>query len=178
MAELSTLARPYARAAFEFAVNVNDLAAWSASLSTAAKVSQAENMQKVLSSPSLTSEQQAKQFVDVCGDELSANAQNFIKVLAENKRLPLLPEITSLFDEFKANREKSVDVEVATVFELDEALQQKLAATLSKKLEREVNLQTTIDKDLIGGVVIRAADIVIDGSISGRLAKLSEAMNS
>jgi F-type H+-transporting ATPase subunit delta len=178
MAELSTLARPYARAAFEFAVNVNDLAAWSASLSTAAKVSQAENMQKVLSSPSLTSEQQAKQFVDVCGDELSANAQNFIKVLAENKRLPLLPEITSLFDEFKANREKSVDVEVATVFELDEALQQKLAATLSEKLEREVNLQTTIDKDLIGGVVIRAADIVIDGSISGRLAKLSEAMNA
>jgi F-type H+-transporting ATPase subunit delta len=178
MAELSTLARPYARAAFEFAVNVNDLAAWSASLSTAAKVSQAENMQKVLSSPSLTSEQQAKQFVDVCGDELSANAQNFIKVLAENKRLPLLPEITSLFDEFKANREKSVEVEVATVFELDEALQQKLAATLSEKLEREVNLQTTIDKDLIGGVVIRAADIVIDGSISGRLAKLSEAMNA
>ena len=178
MAELSTLARPYARAAFEFAVNVNDLAAWSASLSTAAKVSQAENMQKVLSSPSLTSEQQATQFVDVCGDELNANAQNFIKVLAENKRLPLLPEIASLFDEFKANREKSVDVEVATVFELDEALQQKLAATLSEKLEREVNLQTTIDKDLIGGVVIRAADIVIDGSISGRLAKLSEAMNS
>ena len=178
MAELSTLARPYARAAFEFAVNVNDLAAWSASLSTAAKVSQAENMQKVLSSPSLTSEQQATLFVEVCGDELSANAQNFIKVLAENKRLPLLPEITSLFDEFKANREKSVDVEVATVFELDEALQQKLAATLSEKLEREVNLQTTIAKDLIGGVVIRAADIVIDGSISGRLAKLSEAMNS
>ena len=135
-------------------------------------------MQKVLSSPSLTSEQQAKQFVDVCGDQLSAHAQNFIKVLAENKRLPLLPEIASLFDEFKANREKSVDVEVATVFELDEALQQKLASTLTKKLEREVNLQTTIDKDLIGGVVIRAADIVIDGSISGRLAKLSEAMNA
>jgi len=178
MAELSTLARPYAKAAFEFAATVNDLAAWSASLSTAAKVSQAENMQKVLSSPSLTTEQQAKQFVDVCGDELSANAQNFIKVLAENKRLPLLPEIASLFDEFKANREKSVDVEVATVFELDEALQQKLASTLSEKLEREVNLQTTIDKDLIGGVVIRAADIVIDGSISGRLAKLSEAMNA
>lgn len=178
MAELSTLARPYAKAAFEFAVTANDLAAWSAQLATAAIVAQAEKVEMVLSSPSLTSEQQAAQFIAVCGEELSANTQNFIKVLAENKRLPLLPEIVSLFEIFKSNREKSVDVEVATVFDLDEALQQKLATTLSAKLEREVNLRTVIDKELIGGVVIRAADIVIDGSISGRLAKLSEAMNA
>jgi F-type H+-transporting ATPase subunit delta len=178
MAELSTLARPYAKAAFEFAVTANDLAGWSTQLSIAAVVAQAEKVEMVLSSPSLTSEQQAEQFIAVCGEELSANTQNFIKVLAENKRLPLLPEIATLFEVFKSNREKSVDVEVATVFDLDEALQQKLATTLSGKLEREVNLRTVIDKELIGGVVIRAADIVIDGSISGRLAKLSEAMNA
>ena len=178
MAELSTLARPYAKAAFEFAVTANDLAAWSTQLSVVSAVAQIEKVQTILSSPSLTSEQQAQQFIDLCGDELSANAQNFIKVLAENKRLPLLPEISTLFEIFKSNREKSVDVEVATVFDLDEALQEKLASTLSSKLERDVNVQTVIDKDLIGGVVIRAADIVIDGSISGRLAKLSEAMNA
>lgn len=178
MAELSTLARPYARAAFEFAVTANDLGTWSSELALAAAVSQTETMQKLLSSPSLTSGQQATHFIDVCGDALGVKQQNFIKVLAENKRLPLLPEIVALFDEFKSNREKSVDVEVATVFDLDEALQQKLATTLSSKLEREVNLQTVIDKSLIGGVVIRAADVVIDGSISGRLAKLSEAMNA
>lgn len=178
MAELSTLARPYARAAFEYAVGADDLATWSKQLATAAAVAQAGNMVKVLTSPSLTTHQQAEQFLAVCGDELAGNAQNFIKVLADNKRLPLLPEIATLFEEFKANREKSVEVEVATAFELDAAIQEKLATALSAKLERNVNVHTVINKDLLGGVVIRAADIVIDGSIRGRLNKLTEAMNS
>ena len=177
MAELSTLARPYARAAFEYAVNA-DLDAWSSQLALVAAVAQAENMVKILSSPSLTSKQQAQHFVDVCGDELSSQAKNFISVLAENKRLALLPEISALYEQFKANREKSVDVEVATAFELDAAIQEKLATALSTTLEREVTVQTTIDKNLLGGVVIRAADVVIDGSIRGRLNKLAEAMNS
>lgn len=178
MAELSTLARPYARAAFEFAANANDLTTWSGQLATAAVVARAENMVKVLTSPSLTSSQQAAQFLDVCGDELNGNACNFIKVLADNKRLSLLPEISALYEEFKANREKSVEVEVATAFELDAAIQEKLATALSGKLERDVNVQTVIDKNLLGGVVVRAADVVIDGSVRGRLNKLAEAMNS
>lgn len=178
MAELSTLARPYAKAAFEFAANANDLAAWSGQLATAAVVAGAENMVKILSSPSLTSSQQAAQFLDVCGDELNDNARNFIKVLADNKRLPLLPEISALYEQFKANREKSVEVEVATAFELDAAIEKKLASALSGKLERDVNVQTVIDKNLLGGVVVRAADVVIDGSVRGRLNKLAEAMNS
>ncbi|MGY0565495.1 MAG: F0F1 ATP synthase subunit delta, partial [Paraglaciecola chathamensis] len=99
-------------------------------------------------------------------------------VLAENKRVALLPEISALFAEFKANREKSVEVEVATAFELDAAIQEKLAKALSGKLEREVSVHTVINKDLIGGVVIRAADIVIDGSVRGRLNNLAEALNS
>jgi F-type H+-transporting ATPase subunit delta len=178
MAELSTLARPYAKAAFEYAVAANDLAGWSKQLETAAAVAQSDNMVQVLSSPSLTSEQQAEQFTAVCGDELSAGAQNFIKVLAENKRLSLLPQITALFDEFKSNREKRVDVEVTTAFELDAAIQEKLATALTGKLERDVSVHTIVDKTLLGGVLIRAADVVIDGSIRGRLGKLAEAMNS
>jgi F-type H+-transporting ATPase subunit delta len=178
MAELSTLARPYAKAAFEYAVAAGDLASWSNQLVTAAAVAQAENMVKVLTSPSLTSEQQAQSFIDVCGDALNVNGQNFVKVLAENKRLALLPQVSALFDEFKANREKSVEVEVSTAFELDASVQEKLATALSGKLEREVNLNAVVDKDLIGGVLVRAADVVIDGSIRGRLNKLAEAMNS
>ena len=178
MAELSTLARPYARAAFVYAVKANELSACSEQLSVAAAVSQTETIQKLLGSPSLTSDQQAAHFISVCGDALAAKTQNFIKVLAENKRLPLLPEVASLFDAFKANREKSVDVEVSTFFDLGDGLQEKLAKGLSEKLEREVNLHTVIDKSLIGGVVIRAGDIVIDASIRGRLAKLGEAMNA
>lgn len=178
MAELSTLARPYARAAFEYAAGANELAAWSAQLALAAAVAATGNMNKLLNSPSLTAQQQAEQFVAVCGDEVSEKVQNFIKVLAENKRLPLLSEISALFEEFKANREKSVEVEVATAFELDAAIQEKLAKALSGKLDREVNLHSFVDKKLLGGVVIRAADMVIDGSIRGRLNKLAEAMNS
>ncbi|MGK0440598.1 MAG: F-type H+-transporting ATPase subunit delta [Pseudohongiellaceae bacterium] len=178
MAELSTLARPYARAAFEYAATASNLAEWSTQLATAAVVAQADNMVKVLTSPSLTTDQQAEKFITVCGDELSANAQNFIKVLADNKRLPLLPEIAALYEQFKANREKSVDVEISTAFELDAAMQEKLSAALSGKLERDVNLQTVIDKQLLGGVLVRAGDVVIDGSIRGRLNKLAEAMNS
>ena len=178
MAELSTLARPYAKAAFEFAVSAGELTGWSDQLSVVAAVSQVEKIHKILSSPSLTSDQQAKQFIDVCGDELSDGVRNFVEVLAENKRISLLPEIVGLFEQFKSNREKSVDVNVTTVFELNNDVQQKLSTSLSRKLDRDVNLQTTIDTTLIGGVVIRAADIVIDGSIRGRLAKLAESMQS
>jgi F-type H+-transporting ATPase subunit delta len=177
MAELSTLARPYARAAFEYASS-GDLAIWSQELAVASAVAGTEKMVEVLSSPSLTSDQQAATFIEVCGDELSAKTKNFIKVLAENKRLSLLPQIAALYEEFKANREKSVEVEVSSAFELDAQIQEKLATALSGKLERDVNMSTIIDKTLLGGVVIRAADVVIDGSIRGRLNKLAEAMNS
>ncbi|MGK0440729.1 MAG: F-type H+-transporting ATPase subunit delta [Pseudohongiellaceae bacterium] len=178
MAELSTLARPYAKAAFEFADSVNELAEWSTQLATAAAVAQAENITKVLTSPSLTTDQQAQTFIDVCGDALNGKAKNFIRVLADNKRLALLAEISALYEGFKANREKSVDVEIATAFELDADIQDQLAKALSSKLKREVKVQTTINKDLLGGVVIRAADVVIDGSVRGRLAKLGEAMKA
>lgn len=177
MAELSTLARPYAKAAFEYAVKANDLAGWSKQLALAAAVAQADSMVKVLASPALTSAQQANMFVDVCGEELGDKVKNFVKVLAENKRLGLLPHISALFEEFKANREKSVDVEVSSVYELGDDIKQSLAGKLSTVLDREVNINTTIDKELIGGVVIRAADVVIDGSVRGRLAKLAEAMH-
>lgn len=178
MAELSTLARPYAKAAFEYADSCKALDQWFKQLVTAAAVANTENIKKVLTSPSLTSEQQAQAFIDVCGEELNGKAQNFIRVLAENKRLSLLPEISALFGVFKANREKSVDVSIATAFELDAGLQDQLAKALSTKLEREVKVQATVDKTLLGGVIIRAADMVIDGSVRGRLAKLGEAMKA
>lgn len=177
MAELSTLARPYAKAAFEYAAGAGELSQWSTQLSLAAAVARTDNMVKLLSSPSYTSARQAEMFLDVCGDELSGKVKNFVNVLAENKRLGLLPYISALFEEFKANRERSVEVNVATVYELEEALKANLAGKLSSVLDREVTISSTIDKSLIGGVVIRAADVVIDGSVRGRLAKLAEAMS-
>ena len=178
MAELSTLARPYARAAFEYARDNSALDAWQEQLGTAAAVTMDPAMQAVLNNPALTAEQQAAQLSDVCGDSLGAEARNYIAILASNKRLPLLPEIYDMFAQFKANQEKSVDVEVISAFDLEQSIQDKLAAVLGKKLEREVKVTSETDADLLGGVLIRAGDLVIDGSVRGRLNKLAEAMNS
>ena len=178
MAELSTLARPYAKAAFEYAAANGDLQGWSDSLGVIAAVAQQSEVNKMLSSPSYTAEQQASQLMEICGDALSAQGRNFIEVLAENRRLKLLPFIQQQFEVLKANREKSVDVDVVSAGEITPEQQDKLARALSAKLERDVSLQVSVDKSLLGGAVIRAGDTVIDGSIRGRLSKLAEALNT
>ncbi|MFJ3378596.1 F0F1 ATP synthase subunit delta, partial [Pseudomonas sp. NPDC086112] len=123
MAELTTLARPYAKAH-------QQLASWTAMLGQAAAVSQDDTMQRVLKAPRLTSANKAATFIDVCGDKFDAKAQNFINVVAENDRLPLLPEISALFDLYKAEQEKSVDVEVTSAIALNQDQQDKLAKVL------------------------------------------------
>jgi F-type H+-transporting ATPase subunit delta len=182
MAELRTLARPYARAAFEYARDCSQdnsvLAIWSEQLQVAAAVTDNEAVALALSNPSLTAEQQAQILIDICGDSLNAEGKNFVGLLAINKRLPLMSEIFALFEQYKANQEKTVDVTVYSAFEVPEQTQQTLAQVLKTKLEREVNVDTEVDTSLLGGVLIRAGDLVIDGSVRGRLNKLSEAMNS
>ncbi|BCG27972.1 ATP synthase subunit delta [Pseudomonas tohonis] len=178
MAELTTLARPYAKAAFEYAQAHQQLAAWSAMLGLAAAVSQDTTMQQVLKAPRLTSEEKANTFVEVVGDKFDASASNFVHILSENSRLVLLPEIANLFELYKAEQEKSIDVEVTSAFALNTEQQDKLAKVLSARLSREVRLHAAEDASLIGGVVIRAGDLVIDGSVRGKLAKLAEALKS
>jgi F-type H+-transporting ATPase subunit delta len=178
MAELSTLARPYAKAAFEYARTAGALSDWSAQLAVAASVSADDKMAAILASPAYTAEQMADTMIDVCGDELQSGGVNFIRVLAANKRLSLLPEISRMFDQYKANQEKSIDVEVLSAFEQEHSTEKNLAEVLSKKLEREVRVDSKLDQSLLGGVLIRAGDLVIDGSVRGRLNKLAEAMNS
>ena len=178
MAELSTLARPYAKAAFEYAVEAKDVQGWSDSLSLAASVAQQPAVEKLLSSPSATAEKQAGAVQNLCGDELATACQNFISILSENRRLQLLPQISQQFEIMKANLEKAVDVDVVAASKLNAAQQKALSEALSAKLERKVNLQVSLDKSLLGGAVIRAGDTVIDGSIRGRLTKLAESLNS
>ena len=178
MAELSTLARPYAKAAFEYAVEAKDVQGWSDSLSLAASVAQQSAVEKLLSSPSATAAKQAEAVHDICGDELATACQNFISILSENRRLQLLPQISQQFEIMKANLEKAVDVDVVAASKLNAAQQKALSKALSAKLERKVNLQVSLDKSLLGGAVIRAGDTVIDGSIRGRLTKLAESLNS
>lgn len=178
MAELSTLARPYAKAAFEFAAAAGDLQGWSDSLAVAAAVAQQDAVEKLLRSPSYTAAQQAEKMVQICGDSLSSKALNFVQVLAENRRLQLLPNIYQQFEVLRANREKTLEVTVTAAAAISSEQQEKLASALSAKLERTVNMQVSVDSNLIAGAVVRAGDTVIDGSIRGRLAKLAEALNS
>ena len=178
MAELSTLARPYAKAAFEYAASVNDLQGWSENLEVIAAVAQQQAVVKLLSSPSYTAAQQAEKTIEICGDAVTNEIGRFLQVLAENRRLQLLPQIYQQFEVLKANREKTVEVNVVSATEISTEQQNKLASALSAKLERDVNMQVSVDDSLIGGAVVRAGDTVIDGSIRGRLAKLAEALNS
>lgn len=177
MAELSTLARPYAKAAFEYALDSNSLDAWSTMLSLAAAVSQQDKVAKLLGSPDTTSEQMARTFTALCGDQLDQKGANFIAELAQNKRLLLLPQINEQFEALKAQQQDVVDVSVSSAFELDEGQKKTLASKLSQSLKREVQMHTEVDKNLLGGVLIRAGDLVIDGSVRGKLAKLAEVMN-
>lgn len=178
MAELSTLARPYAKAAFQAAADAGALQAWSDMLVTASEVTLNEDMAKVLSHPGLTGQQQAQTLIDVCGDTLNESVQNLISVLAENKRVSLLPQILEQFEHLKAELEKAVDVEIISAFEVSDESKQKLTDALKAKLAKDVRVTTTVDSTLVGGAIIRAGDMVIDGTVRGKLAKLAEAMNS
>ena len=132
-------------------------------------------MSTLLSNPALGSDQKADLILEICSG-MSEQVQNFVKILAENNRLLVLPEISSLFDRFKAEQQKRVDVEVTSAFKLTKEQQTKLVQALGKKLDREVNITSSVDKSLIGGLLIKTEDLVIDGSIRGKLSKLSEAL--
>jgi F-type H+-transporting ATPase subunit delta len=178
MAELVTLARPYAKAAFEVALAAGQLGEWQAMLSTAGAVAANDKVRTALSSPALTSEQQAALMLDICGDALDAKAANLVRALANYRRLALLPGIALQFSELKARQEKVVAVDIRTAFPLDAAVTARLAQALGAKWHCQVELQTEVDAGLLGGVVIQAGDTVIDASVRGRLLKLAEALSA
>ena len=179
MAELTTIARPYAKAAFEFARDKGRLAEWSAQLALAAAVASNAEFSQYLSRPTLTAQIQTDDFLKVVGDKLSGNARNFVTELVQNKRLEALPEIAALFEDFRAELEQSAEVSVTTAYALDDAQRQTLVSQLGRKLGRKVAIgSVTVDKALIGGVVVRSGDIVIDASVRGKLGKLSATLNS
>ena len=173
MADKLTIARPYARAAFEDASAGGALEAWSDSLRVASQVVTDERVANLLGNPHVTPEQLAQLFVDVGGQGLGAHGANFVRTLAENGRLAYLPEIAALFEGMKDQAQGVADVTVTSAAALDQAQQQKLAAALERRLKRKVRLHTDIDPQLIGGAVIRSGDLVIDGSLSTRLARIA-----
>jgi len=178
MAELKTVARPYAKAAFEVAREHGQVAEWANMLSILASATTESKLKKALQNPAFSAQEKATALAEVCNEVVTEQGKAYLLGLAENKRLTLLPAISELFEQFKLNYEKAVDVVVTSAFALSAEQEQTLAASLSKKLARNVNLSSETDASLIGGVVIRTGDLIIDGSVRGKLAKLAEAINS
>lgn len=178
MAELSTLARPYAKAAFNAALDDKQLDQWSTVLATLAAISEQEAIAELIANPSLSASDKAGKLKEIAGDTLNEGGANLVDILAGNRRLALLGEISEQFEALKAEQEKSADVLVTSAFSLSDSQQKSLTEKLSTKLGRKVNLTVDVDDALIGGVVIKSGDMVIDGSVRGKLAKLAEAMNS
>lgn len=178
MATINTLARPYAKAAFEFAVAANKLDAWSGMLALAASVISDAVFAERVNNPAVTGERKAEDLLMVCEGQIDAEFSNFIRTLAESDRLSLIPVIAELYEQTKAEHDRAILVEVESAFELNDDQQKTLATALSKRLDRTVTPHVTINPALIGGVLIRAGDLVIDGSVRGKLEKLAEALKS
>jgi F-type H+-transporting ATPase subunit delta len=176
MAEKTTVARPYAQAAFELAREHDALAAWSAMLATCAAVAGDPSVRTLLANPRVSRTASAALFVEICGAALDAHGRNFVNVLSDNRRLGLLPEIVAHYERLRADHERTVEARVAAAFELNAAQQEKLAAALKIHLGREVRLVCEVDKSLLGGAVIHAGDLVIDGSALGKLGRLASQM--
>ena len=177
MSEFVTVARPYAKAAFDFAVEHQSVDNWQTMLGFAAEVSKNEEMAELLAG-ALAPETLSQSFIAICGDQLDANGQNLIKVMAENGRLKVLPDVLEQFVQLRAAQEATVEVEVTSASALSEAQLSKISAAMEKRLSRKVKLNCNIDKSVMAGVVIRAGDMVIDGSVRGRLDRLNDVLQS
>jgi F-type H+-transporting ATPase subunit delta len=177
MSELTTIARPYAKAAFDYAVEAGAVDNWLEMLVFAAEVSKNETMTSFLSG-GVSVEQAQDLFLKVCGDQLNGNGQNLVKVMAENERLLVLPQVVELFGELKAEYDKEVTVDVTSAVELAADQQNTLSAALEKRLARKVKLNCVVDTSVVSGLIIKAGDMVIDGSVRGKLNRLATTMQS
>jgi len=178
MAEASTFARPYAQALFNLAHADNTLKAWSDKLSLLKEVTANESMIEIIDNPGVASEDVVKLIADICKDGLDEQGINFLKVTAENGRLEFIPQIADSFEIMRAEEEGSIEAEVISAYAVNATQKKSIAAALEKKLGREVTIKTRTDKLLLGGVIIRAGDIVIDGSVKTQLEKITHSLLS
>ena len=173
MSDFTTAARPYANAVYDLAKETGSLESWSDALSNLAAVVADEEMNKLLSSPDMGSQQKSELIIQVLGDKLTDQQQNLVKLMAENDRLMSMSAVLDQFEVARAKAENKIDAEVISAFELTAEQTDELANTLKNKLGCEITLTTSIDESLIGGVVIKAGDTIIDASMKSQLDSLA-----
>ncbi|WP_119395134.1 F0F1 ATP synthase subunit delta [Salinibius halmophilus] len=177
MAELSTMARPYAKAVFELAQQQNTIELWSTALAELTAIVAEDKVAALLGKPSVSAEQKANTLVELLGRD-DAGVKNLLLALAENGRLALVANVREQFEALKAELGVEVQAVVTSAFAMTDAQEKALNEKLTARFGRPVVLRSEVDASLIGGVIIRAGDVTLDGSVRGKLAKLAEAMNS
>lgn len=177
MAEMITVARPYARAAFEEAQAAGELNIWSDLLQVAAVIAVDVSMWSLLASPKLSHQEKVDVILDICSEVCKGGipkaGHNFFTLLAENRRLVALPQIAAIFEVLRADAEKIVQAQLVTAFAVSDTQRKRVIKSLKARLKRNVVLECKVDEALIGGAIIRAGDVVFDGSVRGQLHKLA-----
>jgi F-type H+-transporting ATPase subunit delta len=176
MSSLTTLARPYAKAAFELADADNATARWDEMLALASSLVSDETMARLLQSPEVGSRQMVNVLSDIAGDSFDSRFTDYLSVLAENKRFPLIPEISVLYRKLREEADRLLRVRVISAYALDEDQADRLKGALARRFEREILLESEVDRSIIGGAIVYAGGQVIDGSLKDRLAKLSNSL--
>jgi F-type H+-transporting ATPase subunit delta len=173
VSELVKFARPYAKAAFQLARDGGRLAEWSDMLQLASSIAANKIVADAIGSPHVSRQQAASLFLTAAADQFDSQFGNLLSVLAENDRLSILPEIAGMYEKLRQDEEKRLSVRVVSAVALSDDQQQRMRAALSKRFDREISLESEIDTTMLGGAVIYAGDMVIDGSVRGRLQKLA-----
>ena len=176
MSQTTTIARPYANAAFEYARDGKTLKKWSEQLAFLTVVAKEPRVNRALDDPRLTRQQRAELLLKICGDQLDQGATNLVNLLADNNRLPVILAIAAEFELLRADYEGTIEATVRSAKDIPAAQQKKIIQSLEKRLQKKVALKCEIDPTLIGGAVIKAGDLVIDGTLKTRLTKLNAAL--
>ena len=178
MSDDVTAARPYAKAIFQLAKNGSNFDVWSERLKFLSAVVADKNVSQTLEQPNSTAVERASMIEKIAGDRLDPESVNMVRLLAENGRLSSMGSISSLYDDYRAQDEGTLEAEVISAIELDDNYRAKLAESLERKFNKKIHIVNTIDESLIAGAIIRAGDVVIDGSVKGKLSQLGSNLSA
>ncbi len=178
MAEAITIARPYANAVFAIAQEKGELKAWSELLAILAQATLTPEVQSIIASPSVSDEAAVQLLADISGDAMVADANNFLGLLAKNNRLQVLADVAVIFEQLRAQEEQTMTANVSSARPLTPEQEATISAALKKRTGRDVTLNVDVDESLLGGAIIRAGDLIIDGSALGKLNRLASVVNN
>jgi len=176
MAELATIARPYAEAVFRLAKQANALAAWSDALNLIATVYRDPQMQAAVANPKVTPSEIERLMLAICGERIDGVARNLIQLLVHNRRLSLLTEIRALFEQLKLEDEGKLDAKISSAFPMEDTQRNQVVNLLSSRFKRKINATVIVDSNLIGGIKVEVGDKIWDASVRGRLQNMAAAL--